>query len=102
MDRFSLGILVEMKNKELLIEVSTTSPGSPFIKDLRGIYGPPTPLNIGVINLSKDEENVRMYKNKYPGNYILEEYLDPKLIRVLYRLKFETPADKTIFLLRYT
>ena len=83
-----------MKNKELLIEVSTTSL-SPFMKDLRRIY-----TAFGIHNLN-EEERLHSYKNKYPGNYVLEEYVDSKLLKVLYRLKFNTPADKTVFLLRY-
>lgn len=86
---------MEIKNKELLIEVSTTSLPSPFMKDLWRIY-----TAFGIHNLN-EEERLKSYKNKYPGNYILEEYLDPRLLKVLYRLKFNTPEDKTVFLLRY-
>jgi hypothetical protein len=83
-----------MKNKELLIEVSTTSL-SPFMKDLRRIH-----IAFSFHNRN-EEESLHSYTNKYPGNYVLEEYVDSKLLKVLYRLKFNTPADKTVFLLRY-
>lgn len=82
-----------MKNKELLIEVSTTSL-SPFMKDLCFLF---TAWNDTV----KEEQYLKSYTNKYPGNYVLEEYMDSKLLKVLYRLKFNTPEDKTVFLLRY-
>lgn len=84
-----------MKNKELLIEVSATSL-SPFMKDLRRIY-----TAFGGFHNLNEEERLKSYKNKYPGNYVLEEYVDGPLLKVLYRLKFNTPADKTVFLLRY-
>lgn len=41
------------------------------------------------------------YKRMYPGNYIINEYFDSQLGKFSSRLVFETPADKTIFLLRY-
>jgi len=91
------------KNKELLIEVSTTSLSpfmkdlrlfSPFMKDLRLVF---TAWNDTV----KEEQYLKSYIKKYPGNYVLEEYLDAKLLKVQYRLRFETPEDKTMFLLRY-
>lgn len=81
------------KNKELLIEVSATSR-SPFMKDLLNIY-------TWHENEKTVEGILERYSNKYPGNYILEEYLDSKLLKVQYRLKFSTPEDKTMFLLRY-
>ena len=81
------------KNKELLIEVSTTSL-SPFMKDLRLVF---TAWNDTV----KEEQYLKSYIKKYPGNYVLDEYLDAKLLKVQYRLRFETPEDKTMFLLRY-
>jgi hypothetical protein len=82
-----------MKNKELLIEINLTST-SPFMKDLRLIF-------IAWKNKVKEEQYLKSYTNKYPGNYVLEEYMDSKLLKVQYRLKFATPEDKTIFLLRY-
>ena len=89
------------KNKELLIEVSATSR-SPFTKDLINIY---TWLPLFHENEKTVEGIVEgileRYSNKYPGNYVLEEYLDSKLLKVQYRLRFETPEDKTMFLLRY-
>jgi hypothetical protein len=85
-----------MKNKEFLIEVSTTSL-SPFMKDLRLIFTSFTTQNAIV----KEEQYLKSYTKRYPGNYVLEEYMDSKLLKVLYRLRFETPEDKTMFLLRY-
>lgn len=41
------------------------------------------------------------YKDTYPGNYIIDEYFDPAIQKFTSRLIFETPEDKTVFLLRY-
>jgi hypothetical protein len=40
-------------------------------------------------------------KEKYPGNYIVEEYFDPQILEFSLRLKFETPEEETLFLLKY-
>jgi hypothetical protein len=41
------------------------------------------------------------YKDMYPGSYIIDEYFDPVIQKFASRLIFETPEDKTVFLLRY-
>jgi hypothetical protein len=45
--------------------------------------------------------SINKYKEKYPGNYEIEEYLEPNVMRVVHRLKFNEHQDKTMFLLRY-
>lgn len=81
-------------NKELLIEVSATSR-SPFMKDLINIY---TWLPLWHENEKTVEGIVEGILERYSNKY---EYLDSKLLKVQYRLRFETPEDKTMFLLRY-
>ena len=41
-------------------------------------------------------------KENFPGNYIIEEYYDAKRFRFHIRPKFETEAEKTMSLLRWT
>ena len=45
----------------------------------------------------------KQYQQKYPGNYKIEEYFERARHhhRWNVRLRFETPKDKTMFLLRY-
>lgn len=40
-------------------------------------------------------------KRKYPGNYVVEEFYNSKIHKFDLRLKFDTPADRTMFLLKY-
>jgi hypothetical protein len=39
-------------------------------------------------------------QQRYPGPYIVEEYFDSKKIMFQYRLKFETPADETFWMIQ--
>lgn len=84
---------MEVNKKEILIEVNRTST-APFMEDLRMLF---TAWN----DIRKEEQYLKFYKNDYPGNYVLEEYIDSKLLKVQYRLRFDTPGDKIAFLLRY-
>ena len=40
-------------------------------------------------------------KEDYPGEYIVEEYFDPKTCTFDVRLRFDTPEDETFFHLKY-
>lgn len=42
----------------------------------------------------------RQMKERYPGNYIVEEYYNSAIHNWDLRLKFNTPEDETWFLLR--
>lgn len=46
------------------------------------------------------EKPTERMKEKYPGNYIIEEYYNSKTHTFDLRLKFDTPEDETWFLLR--
>ena len=48
-----------------------------------------------------DDKSIAGYKIKYPGNYEIEEYLEPITMKVAHRIKFDEHQDKTMFLLRY-
>lgn len=41
-------------------------------------------------------------KNRYPGNYCVEEYFDSKIGKFSLRLKFENEAEETWWLLKYS
>lgn len=51
------------------------------------------------------EENLKMLnermQNRWPGNYIVEEFYNPKLVRFDFRLKFNSPKDETWFRLQW-
>jgi hypothetical protein len=40
-------------------------------------------------------------QNRWPGNYIVEEFYNPKLVRFDFRLKFNSPKDETWFRLQW-
>jgi hypothetical protein len=40
-------------------------------------------------------------QREFPGNYIVEDYYDPKTMQFALRLKFNTPKDETFFILRW-
>jgi hypothetical protein len=40
-------------------------------------------------------------QEKYPGNYIVEERFDPVRQQFALFLKFDTPEDETLFILKY-
>jgi hypothetical protein len=57
-----------------------------------------------MIDLIEDEGGVKSkkaYKDAFPGNYALEEYYCLKYKKFQHRIRFDTPEDKTTFLLRY-
>lgn len=37
----------------------------------------------------------------FPGEYVVEEYFNNKTMVIDLRLKFTTPEDETVFLLKY-
>jgi hypothetical protein len=43
----------------------------------------------------------KAYKDTFSGNYDFEEYYCLEHRRFQHRIRFDTPEDKTIFLLRY-
>lgn len=45
------------------------------------------------------EGTTQRMKEKYPGNYIVEEYFNSDRLAWDLRLKFDTPEDETWFLL---
>jgi hypothetical protein len=47
------------------------------------------------------EAATRRMQEKYPGEYIVEEYYNGKDHRFDLRLKFATPEDEIMFLLKY-
>ena len=47
------------------------------------------------------EAATRRMQEKYPGEYIVEEYYDGKDHCFNLRLKFATPEDEIMFLLKY-
>jgi hypothetical protein len=64
-------------------------------------------LKLGMMNFlfhfreDNAEAAKKEYKDAFPGNYILEEFYCEKNMKLQYRIRFDTPQDKTIFLLRY-
>ena len=48
-----------------------------------------------------DAINLQRMQDHSPGNYTLEKYYD-EYHGYLYRLKFASPQDKTLFLLKYS
>ena len=64
-------------------------------------------MQLAIVASTKDSHMLskrmvpEFYKDMYPGNYIIDEYFDPAIQKFASRLIFETPEDKTVFLLRY-
>lgn len=40
-------------------------------------------------------------QEKYPGDYIIEEYYDTDTMKFAYKLEFNSPEDQTVFILKY-
>lgn len=95
MDTISLGKLVEVVvEKDILI---TTVRGT--LADMRSradYYADLRDLCRG--SITKRE---KQYKQKYPGNYKVEEYFETTRFHWNVRLRFDSPKDKIMFLLRY-
>ena len=51
------------------------------------------------ISEDHDAKSLRMMQDHSPGNYTLEKYYD-EYHGYSYRLKFDTPQDETLFLLK--
>ncbi len=54
----------------------------------------------GDVNISYDAATKRM-KQRYAGNYVVEEYYNSSKHTFDLRLKFDTPEDETWFMLQY-
>jgi hypothetical protein len=94
--------MVDLKDQDVLLEgkIGTTTA---IIHNT-----PKYALKLGMMSfmfdLIEDEggaKSKKAYKDAFPGNYTLEEYYCPKYKKFQYRIRFDTPEDKTIFLLRY-
>lgn len=50
-------------------------------------------------NCEKIEQVMKLY---YPGNYRITSYLDHNTMMYKFELLFDTPEDRTVFLLKWT
>jgi len=51
-------------------------------------------------NWEEGTDVTSMMKKKYPGNYELEEYYDPEIMRFTFRLVFESPQEESLWMLK--
>jgi len=94
--------MVDLKDQDVLLEGKLATTNT---KDALQTI-PKYAIKLGLMNFMfafREDEEVakKAYKDTFSGNYDFEEYYCLEHRRFQHRIRFDTPEDKTIFLLRY-
>ena len=93
--------MVDLKDQDVLLE-GKIGPTTAIIHNT-----PKYALKLGMMSFMFDlgdeagAKAKKAYKDTFSGNYDFEEYYCLKYKKFRHRIRFDTPEDKTIFLLRY-